>query len=917
VTDSVLDLHPDGATSVESTVDWNTLTSTDVERELNTHRTIGLSDPEVLLRQRRFGPNALTETNGITWLRILGRQFVDALIWILIAAAGISVAIGELPDAITILAIVGLNGILGFLQEWKAERAIEALRQMLAPECRVLRSSQVQTIAAEDLVPGDIVQLEAGDRIPADLRLLEESNLRVDESSLTGESDPVSKSAEPAGANATTPTVVWMGTTITNGRALGAVIATGTRTQFGRIAQLTSEISGDRTPLQRKLGRLGRQLAVWAIGISVLVILAGIIRGKPVVEMMMTGISLAVAIVPEGLPAVVTITLALGIRTMVRRKALLRRLQAAEALGSATVICTDKTGTLTQNQMTVQRIWLPGGDVIDVTGTGYDPTGHFELQGQVVNYHHRTDLVALLQTGLICNHANIECHQEVWHESGEPTEAALIVAACKAWLKPQSGEHALTEFSFSSERKRMTIVCGDDNKRTAHVKGAPEVLLDRCSTVGVGASARQLNQQYRLEIMAACNAMADQGLRTLGIARRSVPPDVALEEGSIEQELTLLGIVGIIDPPRPEVPSAIERAQSAGIQLVMITGDASRTATAIARRIGLAADCAVEGCQLTSMTDDDLRDAIADGAVFARTTPEHKLRIVRLLQSDGHVVGMTGDGVNDAPALKKADIGIAMGQRGTDVAKGAADIVLTDDNFSSIINAVEEGRRQYDNIQKFVRYMLSSNTGEAVAIFSNIMIGGPLILLPVQILWMNLITDGLTALALGLERAEQDVMDRPPHPPAAPVLDASAITMISALGCWVGLTTLLLFQLFLSYDANTMSYDVESTAVARTMAFSGIIAIEWFNVMNFRTLRTPVLKVGLFGNRWMLLAIGTTVLLQLCAIYIPFLQDALKTTPLGWHHWAIILMAGLPVFAIAEAVKWWQSSRTARANTHH
>jgi len=440
------------------------------------------------------------------------------------------------------------------------------------------------------------------------------------------------------------------------------------------------------------------------------------------------------------------------------------------------------------------------------------------------------------------------------------------------------------------------VVTESTDGRVAHVKGAPEVILERCAAIGGGELQQPMTDDIQQRITFACDSMADQGLRTLAIARRSLPADTPLQADDVEQQLSLLGIVGIIDPPRQEVPRAVQRACSAGIKLVMITGDAARTALAIANRIGIPASRAVEGSELETMDDDALRAAVQDDAVFARTTPEHKLRIVKLLQAEGHVVGMTGDGVNDAPALKKADIGIAMGLRGTDVARGAADIVLTDDNFSSIINAVEEGRRQYDNIQKFVRYMLSSNTGEAVAILSNILLGGPLILLPVQILWMNLITDSLTALALGLESAESDVMQRPPREPAHPILDRSATAMIVSLGIYVGLATLWLFQHSLHAEF--------SVVWAQTMAFNGIIVIELFNVLNFRTLRTPVTRVGLFSNRWMLLAIAFTATLQVCALYVPTFQRALHTVPLSLSDWALILAVAAPVFVISEMVKY-------------
>ncbi|MDY6990492.1 MAG: HAD-IC family P-type ATPase, partial [Thermodesulfobacteriota bacterium] len=715
---------------------WHSLDAEAAITRLHTDFGQGLSTQEAALRLQHYGPNTLETRGKAPWYALLARQFVDVLIFILLAAAVISVAVGEMADAVTIMVIVLLNGALGFVQEWKAERAIEALQRMLAPRCKVMRNGQEQTVDAKELVPGDIVMLEIGDRVPGDLRLLETLDLKVDESSLTGESESISKDIAPV--NEETPlaerlSVAWMGTAVTNGRARGVVTATGMATEFGRIARLTQTIGREVTPLQRKLAVLGKQLGIFSIAISVVVAVSGWLLGKPLVEMFMTGVSLAVAVVPEGLPAVVTITLALGVRSMVRRRALLRRLQAAETLGSVSVICTDKTGTLTQNEMTVTHIWLPAGE-IEVTGIGYDPRGHFHEQGQQLNHRQRSDLLAVLETGLRCNHARIAKDDRGWYQIGEPTEAALVVAAYKAQLHLEERPQTVSEFPFNSRRKRMTVIQHLPKALIAHVKGAPEVILERCSRIRRGITEREMTEADLRAATSAYQALAEGGLRTLALARRSLPEGIALNEVQIEQGLTLLGIVGIIDPPHPEVPEAVRLARSAGIRSIMITGDAPATALSIARSIGLRVKRAIRGRELKAMNDNILRRALQKEVLFARTTPEDKLRIVSVLKKMGHVVGMTGDGVNDAPALKKADIGIAMGLRGTDVAKGASDMILTDDNFASIIRAVEEGRRQYDNIQKFVRYLLSSNMGEVLAIFVNILLGGPLILLPVQIL---------------------------------------------------------------------------------------------------------------------------------------------------------------------------------------
>jgi len=681
-------------------------------------------------RQAHYGPNELVHAGSVRWPQVLARQFWDVLTLILIVAGLLSLVVGEWVDAATIGTIVVLNALLGFAQEWKAERALAALRQMLRPHCTVIRNGEEQTIATVEVVPGDVVVLAAGHRIPADLRLFQTVELRVDESALTGESDSVSKDAQPVSEGeplATQACMGWMGTIVTAGRGSGIVVATGNATQFGRISSLTQGIEDETTPLQRKMAVLGRQLGIAAISVSVLVAFTGWLSGKPLEEMFFTGVSLAVAVVPEGLPAVVTLTMALGIRAMVRRRALLRRLEAAETLGAATVICSDKTGTLTQNEMTVRHVWTPDG-TIDVTGVGYDPAGHFELDGQRLNHDQRDDLLQLLRTAMACNHAVVRKSDQHWEQIGEPTEAALMVAGLKAWMSKEDSAPVLREFGFTSERKRMSIVVQEGTERWVHAKGAPEIILKHCDRQLKAGQDILLREAGREAALQSAHAFAERGLRTLALARRKLPAEMVVDErlaaDEVETEWVLLGIVGMLVPPRPEVPHAVATAHAAGIRVLMITGDAPETALAIARSIGLPADRAVTGPKLETLERPDLIQLLYEDVVFARTTPEHKLRIVEALQAQGEIVGMTGDGVNDAPSLKKADIGIAMGGRGTDVARGAADMVLTDDNFSSIVGAIEEGRRQYDNIQKFVRYLLSSNTGEVIAILASILMRG-------------------------------------------------------------------------------------------------------------------------------------------------------------------------------------------------
>lgn len=878
---------------------WHSLEVPEVLQQLDANQHTGLSAEEAKKRLDTFGPNVLLETGRVPWYVVFGRQFVDMLIFILLIAAVIAGALGEWIDAFVILVILLFNGVLGFIQEWKAETAIQALKSMLEPKCNVIRNKIEQKIDAKDLVPGDVVVLKIGDHVPADLRLLTATNLKIDESPMTGESESVDKytgANEPNVPLADRTSLAWMGTAVVNGHGFGVVVATGMKTEFGRIAQLTQSVGRETTPLQRQLMVLGKQLGIISVSISVLVAVLGWLLGKPLLEMFLTGVALAVAVVPEGLPAVVTITLALGVRHMVKRRALLRRLRASETLGKVTVICTDKTGTLTQNQMTVQRVWLPSGE-LTVTGIGYDPEGHFEKDGKQVDYRQQPDLCALLQTGMNCNNASLIKDQRGWNEIGEPTEAALVVAAYKAWLPPVKEILDSVEFSFNSQRKRMTVVETIDSAFIAHVKGAPEVILERCSRILDKGGERQFSEQDNKQAIDTVHRFAGMGLRTLALARRELPLGFPLDENKIERELTLLGIVGIMDPPHLEVPAAVKSADTAGIRVVMITGDNPKTAMSISRNIGLKAEREIIGTELNEMNDDELRQALEEEVLFARTTPEHKMRIVKVLQQMGEVVGMTGDGVNDAPALKQADIGISMGVRGTDVAKGASDMILTDDNFASIINAVEEGRREYDNIQKFVRYLMSSNMGEVVAIFINVLFGGPLILLPVQILWMNLITDGVTALALGMEPAEKGIMNRAPRRVMEPILNQRSLFVILIYGSYIGLTTLWLFNHYLASGGD------DAIARARTVAFTGIILIQMVSIFNFRTLHAPISKIGFFSNPWVLIAWTGNMLLQVSAVHIPFMQHALDTVALEWKDWGLILLVSMPIFLATEIYK--------------
>lgn len=884
---------------------WHTKDVKEVIKTFKSDAKTGLSEEEAKNRSEIYGQNELLRITKTPWHKVFLRQFTNVLILILFAAAAISLAIGELGDAITILVIIFLNGVLGFVQEFKAENAIDSLKKMLHPTCKVLRESKEQIIDAKMLVPGDIVLLTIGDKIPADLRLLESFNLKVNESSLTGESESVAKDSSMLNSDmalSEQSNMGWMGTAVVNGRGTGLVVEIGMNTEFGKIAQMTQSVEAEPTPLQKKLAILGKNLGIYSVVISILVALIGWLLGKDLVEMFLTGVALAVAIVPEGLPAVVTITLALGIKAMAKQKALLRRLQAAETLGAATTICTDKTGTLTQNQMTVKKIWLPAGE-IEVTGSGYDPAGHFEADGKKVDYKNHPDLLMLLKSALLCNHAKVQKSNIGWESIGEPTEASLVVAAYKAWLHDEDTNITISEFSFNSTRKRMSVILHDKEGLTVYVKGAPEVILERSTQWFKDGTVVTLDEVHKEEIEVVYKKMAESGLRTLAIAFRKLPENANLSEESVENELVLLGIVGIIDPPHEEVPEAIKMANDAGINVIMITGDSPDTAISIAGSIGLEVDRAITSRELSKMEDDALGSILNKKVLFARARPEDKLRIVKILKSQDEVVAMTGDGVNDAPALKEADVGIAMGKNGTDVAQSASDIVLTDDNFASIINAVKEGRREYDNIQKFVLYLLASNSGEVIAIFVNILLGGPLILIPVQILWMNLVTDGMTAVALGVEPADKGIMKRPPRKVHEAILDRQGIIMIAVLGSYIGLATLWLFHYYLSKDPEN------GLLLAQTVAFTGIIILEKTNVLNFRSLREPITTIGFFTNKWLLMAIVFTMALQACAVYVPFLQEALHTTAMGWEDWGIIFLVALPIFIFTEIYKWIRWTR--------
>ena len=855
---------------------------TRMQQEDTPDKSSGLTGAEAAKRLQAYGPNALAEARSTPVWHIFLRQFTGLLVLLLVGAAFVALLLGEQVDSIAIGLVVVLNGVLGFVQEWRAETALAALRKMLALKARVIRDQVLIEIDRREVVPGDLILLDAGDQVPADAELISALQLRVDESVLTGESVPVDKSLNPEG-NAN---LVMMGTHVVAGRAEALVTATGPHTDFGKIATLTGSVSEKETHLSRQLGRLGGQLGIAALGLGAAIALVGILVGRDVIDMVMTGLSMAVAIVPEGLPAVVTISLALGAAAMARQKVLARRLQAIETLGSTSVICTDKTGTLTENMMTTEVLWIAGRN-FDAVGTGYDPAGRILSEGQPIRYGANGNLDAALEVMVGCTHARLHREGSQWTMVGDPTEGALLTFAYKGWTSMPVGD-ALSEIPFSSERKRMSVVRWQGDKLVQLAKGAPEQILEVCSHWRGPEGTEPLTDPDRKRIEEAYAEMAGNGLRVIALARREV------EQAEVKEEaLEFLGLVGMVDPPRPEVRAAIRACRSAGIRVIMVTGDGPLTARAIAKKLDLPVQRVVTGAEFEDIDDTHLAEILEERALFARTSPEHKMRLIRILQDQGQIVAMTGDGVNDAPALKKADIGVAMGTRGTDVAKDAADLVLLDDNFATLERAVREGRRQFANIQRFVRYLLSSNAGEVVAILVNLALGGPLIFLPTQILWMNLVTDGVTALTLGLEPATPDQMEKPPRSPKTGILDRTALWMILAFGAYTGSASLYLFHTFLP-DGETL---------ARTAAFSGMVLFEKVSVFAFRSFSRPCWRLGWFSNPLLVLALVSMVGAQIAAVYWEPLQTLLRTAPLGWEHWQMICLLAAPIIIVPELIK--------------
>lgn len=897
---------------------WYTLASADVTKVLQSDATQGLTQQEAERRLAAHGANRLAESKKKPLYTLFLDQFKDFMVLILFVATLISYFLGEYLDAITIIAIIIINGVLGFIQESRAERSLQALKELASPMARVIRDGEMVMIPAALLVPGDLVVLEAGDRVPADLRLLTSNRLEIEESALTGESVPVSKttvrldyavdSDVPLGDQ---KNLGFMGTMVTGGTGSGIVVGTGMNTEIGKIAHMMNTAQEAETPLQIRLEQMGKLLVVVAVLLTIVVIAAGVWHGQDLFTMFLAGVSLAVAAIPEGLPAIVTVALALGVQRMIRRNSIVRKLPSVETLGCASVICSDKTGTLTQNKMTVTHVWH-SDTTYEVSGNGYDPAGSFALQGKPVSPARDGALSQILRIADRCNNARLTSEEQsarkllglgkttrIWNVVGDPTEGALKVLAAKGKaIQGEKGKNGsspvrVEEFPFDSERKMMSVVeKGTDGSYSLLTKGAAEAVLARSAYILWKGELQPLSASIRHRVLEQTELMASRALRVLAFAYRNLQgyrPGQPI--GVMESNLVFVGLVGMIDPPREEVRPAIALCHQAGIKTVMITGDHKVTAEAIARQIGMTRGYGevLEGRELDKLSDDQLAEYVDRISVYARVSPEHKLRIVRALQSRGHVVAMTGDGVNDAPAIKTSDIGIAMGITGTDVTKEAADLVLRDDNFATIVAAVEEGRNIYDNIRKFIRYLLASNVGEILVMFFAMLLGLPLPLVPIQILWVNLVTDGLPAMALGVDPAEKDTMYQRPRSKNENIFSRGLGWKIISRGFLIGVMTLLAFWLTLRENPNDLVH-------AQTVAFVTLVMAQLIHVFDCRS-QYSVFHRNIFENKYLVWAVLSSLVMVLGVVYMDALQPIFKTTDLNLRDWALILVtAGVPTF---------------------
>jgi Ca2+-transporting ATPase len=875
----------------------------------------GLSQASARERLEQYGPNELARVKKITAWRILVRQFANLLIAILLVATGISFFLGERLDAYVILAIVLACVVLGFIQEYRAEKAAAALQKLAAPVATVIRAGKEREIPAREVVPGDVLVLRTGDRVAADARLLEEINLKADEALLTGESTAANKNpapvAEPDQAVADRKCMVFGGTVITYGRGRAVVTATGMDTEFGKIARMLEEVVGGKTPLESRMVTIGRVLSIICLAAAVGASLLGILRGHNWLEMLIWGISLAVAAVPESLPAVVTGALAIGTTRMARKNAIVKRLPAVETMGCTTVICTDKTGTLTENQMTARRLFLDR-QIIDVSGSGYEPAGTFQIGGAEVRAEDQPVLAWAARIAMLCNDAALEEIDGNWAVRGDPTEGALLVLGRKMGLDHEgllADYPRLAEIPFSSEAKRMSTFHRDRDEVLMCVKGAPESLLPRTHKMLTAQGEQAMGEEDRQAVRDQAALMAREALRVLGLAYRRLPEVPDLESEEADPELVWVGLVGLIDPPRPEARQAVAQCRQAGIRVIMVTGDHPVTAQAIAREVGLISRTrksrvVLTGEEVNRLGDPELKEALKEVRVFARVAPEHKLRLVDILKGQGEVVAMTGDGVNDAPALKRADIGVAMGITGTEVTKETAAMILADDNFATLVAAVEEGRAIFDNIKKYLIFLLSCNLAEILVLTGAFFLGLPLPLIALQILWVNLTTDGLPALALGVDPKAPDIMSRPPRPPAEGVFSRTVTALLAAIALYLTFILIPLFAYYYYWNPDNLSDPTQVLVRAQTMVFITLVWAELVNAFNCRSDYLSLFKVGVFKNRFLILSVVISLGMMVAVIEWQPLAYLFHTAPLGWQDWLLAAGLSLTLVPIVELTKW-------------
>lgn len=893
---------------------WDRRSVQDVLQEFQISLDAGLNTEQVSENQKKYGWNQLKEANKKTFLSKAADQFKDFLILILLAASVVSFSIGEKTDAMIIVAIVIINAMLGLYQEGKAEKAIEALQKLAAPNANVIRNGAPISVPAEQLVPGDVVVLETGDIVPADLRLVESHNLQIEEASLTGESVASEKRAEDICEEdvslADRKNMAYASTILTYGRGKGVVVSTGHDTEIGKIAEVIQGYEEESTPLQKKLARLGKQLGIIVLAVCVVVFVIGILQNLPMLDMFMTSVSLAVAAIPEGLPAIVTVVLSLGMGKMASKHAIVKKLPAVETLGTTTVICSDKTGTLTQNEMTVVKVFVDE-HILDVEGEGYEADGRICHEKGEVDEETVPTLERLLEITLLANDAKLKrLENGKLGVMGDPTEGALITLANKWDMYSKDYEEAhprKNELPFDSDRKMMTTFHENIEKNpvVSFTKGAPDVVLSRCSYWEKNNGIVELNEELREKISEVNQKFSKNALRVLALAYRSfekMPEEITVDE--IEKEMIFVGLVGMIDPARAEAKEAIKLCKHAGIIPVMITGDYKETAFAIGQQLGMVEDIsqAMMGTELEQYNAEQMREIVKDKRVYARVSPEHKVKIVTALKENGNIVAMTGDGVNDALAIKKADIGIAMGITGTDVAKNTAEVILTDDNFASIVDAVQEGRIIYSNIKKFVSFLLSCNIGEILIVLVSILMKLPVPLLPIQLLWLNLVTDSFPALALGVEKGDEDIMNQPPRDPQEPILDKKTSIRITVQSIAITIATIGAYQYGLHH------FTEHSLEGARTIAFVTLILAELLRSYSARSESHTVMSIGMFSNRALTLGTVFSLFMTLIVVYIPFMRTLFHTVFLGAEEWSRIIPFALIPFVVGEAYKLFHKS---------